>query len=101
MNLTDLRQYLPQIRQLAAKFGVKKILVVGSVARQDSTPQSDLDLDLLVELEQGVSLFNLAGFAYECERLIGVRVDVIPMNVAGLKEDEDFFTKIRAEAIPL
>lgn len=99
MNLTDLRQYLPQIRQLAAKFGVKKILVVGSVARQDSTPQSDLDL--LVELEQGVSLFNLAGFAYECERLIGVRVDVIPMNVAGLKEDEDFFTKIRAEAIPL
>lgn len=99
MNLTDLRQYLPQIRQLAAKFGVKKILVVGSVARQDSTPQSDLDL--LVELEQGVSLFNLAGFAYECERLIGVRVDVIPMNVAGLREDEDFFTKIRAEAIPL
>jgi predicted nucleotidyltransferase len=99
MNLTDLRQYLPQIRQLAAKFGVKKILVVGSVARQDSTPKSDLDL--LVELEQGVSLFNLAGFAYECERLIGVRVDVIPMNVAGLKEDEDFFTKIRAEAIPL
>lgn len=99
MNLTDLRQYLPQIRQLAAKFGVKKILVVGSVARQDSTPQSDLDL--LVELEQGVSLFNLAGFAYECERLIGVRVDVIPMNVAGLREDEDFFTKIHAEAIPL
>jgi len=99
MNLKDLRQYLPQIRQLAAKFGVKKILVVGSVARQDSTPQSDLDL--LVELEQGVSLFNLAGFAYECERLLGVRVDVIPMNAPGFREDEDFFTKIRAEAIPL
>ncbi len=99
MNPKELHPYLPQIRQLAARFGVKKIFVVGSVARQESTSQSDLDL--LVELDLGVSLFNLAGFAYECERFIGQRVDVIPMNLAAVAGNEEFFTRLRAKAVSL
>lgn len=99
MDLEEIRRYVPQIYQIAAKFGIRKIFIVGSVARGDQTLQSDLDL--LIEVEEGVSLFNVAGFAYECERLIGKKIDVIPLNIVEKQPDQNFFTKIRKEAVPL
>jgi len=37
-----------------------KIFVFGSVVREESTPQSDVDF--LVEMQDGASLFGIAGF---------------------------------------
>jgi predicted nucleotidyltransferase len=41
------------------------------------------DVDLLVELEPGRSLFDLGGLQYEMEQLLDCRVDVV--TVRGLK----------------
>lgn len=99
MDLEEIRRYVPQIYQIAAKFGISKIFIVGSVARGDQTFHSDLDL--LIEVEEGVSLFNVAGFAYECERLIGKKIDVIPLSVIEKQSDQNFYNKIRKEAVPI
>jgi hypothetical protein len=41
------------------------------------------DIDFLVEMEPGRSLFDLGGLRYELERLLGRRLDVV--SERGLK----------------
>ncbi len=81
--------------RLAAKHGARNVCVFGSVARGDARPDSDIDL--LVELEPGRSLFDLGGLLFDLQALLGVDVDVVTEN--GLR------SRIRAqvlqEAIPL
>jgi predicted nucleotidyltransferase len=73
--------------------------VFGSIARGENTYQSDVDL--LVEMEEGVSLFSVAGFSYETEKLLGVPVDVVPLSVLPQVEDQQFVLNIQREAIAL
>jgi hypothetical protein len=51
------------------------VRVFGSVARGDADDCSDLDL--LVEMEPGRSLFDLGAFLMEVQRLLGCSVDVV------------------------
>lgn len=55
--------------------------VFGSVARGDERPDSDVDL--LVDLPEGTGLFALGRLTGDLERLLDVRVDVVPR--AGLR----------------
>jgi predicted nucleotidyltransferase len=79
----------------AVRHGLRRVRIFGSVARGDSTPDSDLDL--LVEVEPGRSLFDLIAFAQEAEDLVGRRVDVLTDGGLSpyLRE------RITAEATPL
>ena len=63
MKFDHLRQTAPQLMKIAKRYGISKIYVFGSVARGESTAQSDVDL--LVEMETGASLFGVAGFNFE------------------------------------
>ena len=63
------------ILRLAAEHGARNIRVFGSVARGESSAASDLDL--LIEMEEGRSLFDLIGFEQDLEDLIGCKVDVV------------------------
>jgi uncharacterized protein len=49
--------------------------VFGSVARGEAGPASDLDL--LVDVERGRSLFSLIAAKQEIEELIGRKVDIV------------------------
>jgi hypothetical protein len=83
-----------QLLQLAEKHGARNLRVFGSVARGESTETSDLDL--LVDMEPGRTLFDLAGFAADVQDLIGARVDVAtPGGLRYLRE------RVLREAIPL
>jgi len=53
------------IRRLGERFGVRNIRVLGSVARGEAAPDSDLDLP--VDVEQGHGYFDMAGFALGVE----------------------------------
>lgn len=83
------------ILTIAARHGAHNVRVFGSVARGDARPDSDLDI--LVDLEPGRSLFDLGGLLYDLQALLGVEVDVVTEK--GLRP------RIRAqviqEAIPL
>ena len=70
-----------QILAIAAKYGASNVRVFGSFAR--GTADEDSDVDFLVNLAPGRSLFDLGGLLYELEQLIGRRVDVL--TPAGLR----------------
>jgi predicted nucleotidyltransferase len=63
------------IKKLASKYGVMSIRVFGSAARGDDTDQSDIDF--LVEMESGRSLFDIDGLLMDLEDLLGCKVDVV------------------------
>jgi uncharacterized protein len=64
------------ILRLAAKYGVSNVRIFGSVARGQAGPESDIDF--LIDLDPGRTLFDLGGFLYEVRELLGVPVDVVP-----------------------
>jgi predicted nucleotidyltransferase len=63
------------IQRLAKKYGVTDIRVFGSAARGDDTTQSDVDF--LVEMEPGRSLFDMGGLLMDLETLLGCKVDIV------------------------
>ncbi|PKO17733.1 MAG: nucleotidyltransferase [Chloroflexi bacterium HGW-Chloroflexi-10] len=99
MNFEQIRKFTPQLLRIAQKHGIAKVYVFGSIARGESTPQSDVDF--LVEMQEGASLFGVAGFSYEAEKLLGIAVDVVPVSALPQVKDRDFVLNIQREAIPL
>ncbi|MBN1955162.1 MAG: nucleotidyltransferase family protein [Anaerolineae bacterium] len=63
------------ILQLAAKYGAYNVRVFGSAARGEAGPDSDVDF--LVNLEDGRSLFDLAGLLMDLQDLLDREVDVV------------------------
>ena len=64
-----------EILSTAARYGAHNVRVFGSTARGEARPDSDIDF--LVELEQGRSLFDLGGLLMELQDLLGCSVDVV------------------------
>jgi predicted nucleotidyltransferase len=63
------------IQKLAKQYGVTDIRVFGSAARGDDTTQSDIDF--LIEMEPGRSLFDMGGLLMDLETLLGCKVDIV------------------------
>lgn len=49
--------------------------VFGSIVRGEARAESDLDL--LVDLEPGRSMFDLGGLQFDLEQYLGMKVDVV------------------------
>jgi predicted nucleotidyltransferase len=64
-----------QILALAAKHGAYNIRVFGSVAQ--GTADETSDIDFLVDLEDGRSLFDLGGLLMDLQNLLQRQVDVL------------------------
>jgi predicted nucleotidyltransferase len=71
-----------EILALARKYGATSVRVFGSVACGTADEKSDVDF--LVEVKEGTSLFDLGGLLYDLEKLLGRSVDVV--TPAGLKK---------------
>jgi predicted nucleotidyltransferase len=70
-----LRAKREEILRLAARHGARNIRIFGSVARGDAGP--DGDLDVLVDMEPGRSLFDMGGLLMDLQDLLGCKVDVV------------------------
>jgi uncharacterized protein len=82
MRLKELLQAKrKEILRVCAKYGAHNVRVFGSVVRGEADERSDIDF--LVELEPGRTLFDLGGLQYDLEQLLGCRVDVVTER--GLK----------------
>ena len=60
--------------EMERNFGVKSLLLFGSVARDEATPASDVDL--LVEFNRPVGYFGLFALQDYLEKLLGCSVDL-------------------------
>ena len=74
-RVTEIKE---KILDILKKYGVRRAAVFGSFARGDF--RADSDIDLIVELEEGRSLLDLAGLKIEIEERLGKRVDVLTFN---------------------
>jgi uncharacterized protein len=89
------REKREHIMRIATKHGAKNVRVFGSVARGESSETSDVDF--LIDLEPGRSLFDLVAFLQDLEELLGKKVDVVT-------EDSIYWLlkrRIVKEAVPL
>ena len=84
-----------QIADLARRYGATNIRLFGSVARGEERPDSDIDF--LVDLQPGRSLFDLGGLLTDLEGLLARSVDVV--TESGIKPR--LKERILNEALPL
>lgn len=90
-----LRRRRRDILHAAGKRGVTRVRVFGSVARGEAKAGSDLDL--LVDLQPGRTLVDLAGFRREAGEILDLPVDVAtPDMLKDRLRDE-----VLHEALPL
>ena len=76
MTKKEIEKKLAAQRDELRKMGVISLAVFGSVARNEFTKQSDIDL--LVDFERDVGLFHLFEIQHRLEEIIGVpKIDLI------------------------
>ena len=73
--LDEIKGRRKEILSLARQYGILNIRVFGSVASGRDSAQSDIDF--LVELEKGRSLFDIGGAKIKLEDLLGRKVDIV------------------------
>lgn len=83
-----------QVMAIAARHHASRVRLFGSAARGEDGPDSDIDL--LVDFDQGSSLFDLIRMSRELEALLGRAVDVV--SAGGLKSRD---RAILAESVDL
>ena len=64
-----------EILAVARQHGIINMRSFGSVVRGEDSPQSDIDF--LVELEDGRTLFDMGGAVVKLEELLGRKIDIV------------------------
>jgi predicted nucleotidyltransferase len=72
---SSLQEARTKINRIAASHGARNVRVFGSVSRSEASPASDLDL--LVDMAEGRSLFDLVALSDELEEALKIDVDVV------------------------
>lgn len=72
-------EHRDQILALAQAHKATNVRVFGSLARGEDDDSSDIDL--LVDLEPGADLIDLAALDIELEKLLGHPVDIVPARL--------------------
>jgi predicted nucleotidyltransferase len=97
-TMQELRHRRDEIMRVAISHGASAVSVFGSVAHGDAGPGSDLDV--LVEMGDGPSLFEQAALQSDLENLLRWPVHLVTTN--GLKYARDHTREqIEREAVPL
>ncbi len=84
-----------EILRIATHHGARNLRVFGSVARGDAG--ADSDLDLLVDMDPGRSLFDMGGLLMDLQDLLGCTVDIV--SERGLRPR--IRDRVLSEAVPL
>lgn len=69
-----LRILRTQKKALVQDYGIRVLSVFGSVARDEASPDSDVDI--LVEFSKSVGLFKFIELQQQLEALLGCKVDL-------------------------
>jgi uncharacterized protein len=72
--IDSIRKNRDEIIRIAAKHGATQVRLIGSVARGETRPDSDVDL--LVTWREGTSLLNQAALILELESFLNRKVDI-------------------------
>ncbi len=82
-----------RVSPVARRYGVERVMLFGSYARGDATPDSDIDLRIDSGALRGY--FKLAGFHRELEDALSAHVDVLTTGAL----DDKFLRRIHNEEV--
>ena len=71
-------QIIQTIIDYLKQYGVKEIGLFGSFARNETTPESDIDV--LVEYKRGTTLFDIVQMQLDLAERVGRKVDLVSKN---------------------
>lgn len=92
-EILSLKSITDTVKPIAQKYGIDKIYLFGSYAREEATPDSDLDF--LVFGGSGFKLTLIFAFAEELRRELKKDVDVFEIN--EINKDSGFYSRIMEE----
>lgn len=72
---TNIDRLKNEIIPLLKEAGVTRSSLFGSVVRDEATEKSDVDI--LIELPRGKTLFDIAGLKLKLEDILGKSVDIV------------------------
>jgi predicted nucleotidyltransferase len=75
MNQSILERIVREVTPILEKAGVTKAALFGSYVRGDNTVNSDVDI--LVDLPRGKTLFDLVGLKHDLEETLQKKVDIV------------------------
>ena len=84
-----------EILKVAEKHGARNVRLIGSLARGEGGPDSDVDL--LVDMDLGRTLLDHAALIHDLQSLLGCKVDIASSR--GLRERVK--ARVLEEAVPL
>ena len=76
MEPEEILRKLSENRQVLKGYGIKDILLFGSVARGEAVTGSDVDLLVEFEPSAHIGMFEFSRLRHELSRLIGCEVDL-------------------------
>jgi predicted nucleotidyltransferase len=94
-SVTLLKDKRKDILRIAARYGARNVRIFGSIVRGEAT--IDSDVDFLVNMEPGRSLFDLGGMLMDLQDLLDCKVDVVTEK--GLRAR--IRDSVLKEAVPL
>ncbi|MBD3175908.1 MAG: nucleotidyltransferase [Armatimonadia bacterium] len=68
-------EHREEILALADRWGARNVRIFGSVARGEADDKSDLDL--MVDMDPGRTLFDMGGLLMDLQDLLGCEVDLV------------------------
>ena len=92
-NSKLLADHHQELLALAARHGARNLRLFGSVSRGEQHPDSDVDL--LVDLEEGRTLLDLAAFRDGANEMLGVPVDAATPDMLKDAIREDVLSQAR------
>lgn len=84
--MANLEEIKKKVRTVLKKYGIKKAGIFGSTARGETETN---DIDLLVKIDQKISLLDFIGIQQELEDELDMKVDLVEYDSLkpALKED--------------
>ena len=76
--MTSLEELKEKILPILKKWGIKRASIFGSYVRGEA--RDDSDIDILVELDEELSLLDFIGLKLEIGDAIGKRVDLVEFS---------------------
>ncbi|WP_257291512.1 nucleotidyltransferase family protein [Endozoicomonas sp. ONNA1] len=90
--LSQIQEKRKRVLEIVALNGCKNPMVFGSISRGEETKESDLDI--MVEVGEKTTLFDLAAIALDLEELFGIPIDVV--NQTSIRKE--FYQSVMYDA---